>query len=264
MFFYASRIFWLLLQPLNMAILLLVLGLVLLLLRWRRSAITAIVTALVVLLVATWTSLGALALGVLEDRFAKPAPPPSEIAGVIVLGGGVEGAVNLARGGHDLNSSGDRIVEGAVLGLRYPQARIVISGGSGDLLLEGEGDAESAPRLLRALGIDAARILQEGRSRNTYENAVFSRELVQPQPGETWLLVTSAFHMPRSMALFRKAGFDVVAWPVDYRTTGEETAGLAEDNVIDTLTVTNLAIREWIGLFAYWLTGRIDSPFPAP
>jgi uncharacterized SAM-binding protein YcdF (DUF218 family) len=91
-----------------------------------------------------------------------------------------------------------------------------------------------------------------------------SRELVQPKSGEIWLLVTSAFHMPRSMALFRKAGFDVVPWPTDYKTAGNETPGLAQDNVHDSLQNTAIAIREWIGLFAYWMTGRIDTVFPAP
>ena len=88
--------------------------------------------------------------------------------------------------------------------------------------------------------------------------------MVQPGPGETWLLVTSAFHMPRSMALFRKAGFDVLPWPVDYRTAGDEGVGLFTDNAIDSLQATTLGLREWIGLIAYWLSGRIDSPFPGP
>jgi uncharacterized SAM-binding protein YcdF (DUF218 family) len=67
--------------------------------------------------------------------------------------------------------------------------------------------------------------------------------------------------MPRSMALFEKAGFAVVPWPVDYRTSGREGL-LFADNAIDSLQATTLGIREWIGLFAYWLSGRIDTPFP--
>jgi uncharacterized SAM-binding protein YcdF (DUF218 family) len=180
-----------------------------------------------------------------------------------MLGGGMEGAVNLQRGGYELNSGGDRVVETAILARRYPQARIVLSGGNGSLVLAGEGDADSAPRLLEALGVARERLVLENRSRDTFENAVFSRDLVQPREGETWLLVTSAFHMPRSVALFRKAGFAVVPWPVDYRTRGDEMPGLATDNPLDSLSATSSALREWIGLFAYWLTGRIDTPFPA-
>ena len=104
----------------------------------------------------------------------------------------------------------------------------------------------------------------ENRSRNTVENARFTRQLVAPGPSENWLLITSAFHMPRSVALFRREGFDVIAWPTDYRTTGQETIGLAQDNQIDTLQASSLAVREWIGLIAYRLTGRIDAVVPAP
>ena len=85
-----------------------------------------------------------------------------------------------------------------------------------------------------------------------------------PQPDETWLLVTSAFHMPRSMALFRKAEFPVTAWPVDYRTSGREGIAFFTDNPVDSLQTATLGIREWIGLIAYWLSGRIDEPFPSP
>src|SRR5690606_33290798 len=152
---------------------------------------------LAILLVATWTTFGALLLRPLEDRFARPDPAPAEVAGIILLGGGFEGAVNLARGGYELNDSGDRMVEAAVLARRYPDAKVIVSGGAGSLLFDGEADADSAPRLLTALGVAPERLVLENRSRNTYENAIFTRDLVRPQPGQKWLLVTSAFHMPR-------------------------------------------------------------------
>ncbi len=264
MFFYLSKIFWFFAQPINLIGILLICSLCAHLFAWRRLAFTGGLAALLVLALSAWTSLGALMLHPLEDRFARPDPAPLEVAGIIVLGGGFEGSVNLARGGYELNASGDRMVETAVLARRYPQARVVVSGGTGSLLLEGEADADSAPRLLTELGVAPERLVLENRSRNTHENAVFTRELVQPQPGEVWLLVTSAFHMPRSVALFRKAGFDVVAWPADYKTAGNETPGPAQDNLHDSLQNTAIAIREWIGLLAYWTTGRIDTVFPGP
>lgn len=264
MFYYLAKVFWLIVQPINLVGILLICSLCAHLFGRRRLALSGIVGALLVLALAAWTTLGALMLHPLEDRFTRPDPVPTEVTGIIVLGGGMEGAVNLARGGYELNASGDRFVEAAVLGRRFPQAFVVVTGGRASLLLEGEGDADSAPRLLMALGIEPDRLVLEGRSRNTYENAVFTREMVNPQPGQTWLLVTSAFHMPRSVALFRKAGFDVVPWPADYKTAGNETPGLAQDNIHDSLQNTSIAIREWIGLLAYWLTGRIDTPFPAP
>lgn len=263
MFFYLSKAFWFFIQPLNLSIFLLAVGFVALLLGWRRLARLGVGTALLILALATWTSLGAAMLSPLEDRFARPAAP-ERVDGIVVLGGGFEGAINLARGGYELNSGGDRFVETAVLARRHPEARVVVSGGSGAMMLDGEGDADTAPRLLEALGVARERLVLENRSRNTDENARFTREMVQPKPGETWLLVTSAFHMPRSMALFRKADFPVLPWPVDYRTSGREGIGVMRDNPVDSIQTTTLAVREWIGLVAYYLSGRIDEVFPGP
>lgn len=263
MFFTLSKIFWFFIQPLNLALFLMLAGFALRLLGVRRLGATAGVLGFLILAMGAWTSIGAVMLNPLEERFARPTLP-EKVDGIVVLGGGFEGAINLARGGYELNSGGDRFVETAILARRYPEARIVVTGGSGTLVLEGETDATTAPRLLEALGVARERMLLEGRSRNTYENAVFTKEMVTPQPGETWLLVTSAFHMPRSIALFRAADFAVVPWPVDYRTSGREGIGLLRDNPADSLQTATTAIREWIGLVAYRLSGRIDSVFPAP
>jgi uncharacterized SAM-binding protein YcdF (DUF218 family) len=263
MFFYLSKIFWFFIQPLNLAIFLLLAGLLAAMIGRRRLAVTGSVLAFLVLALSAWTSLGAMMLNPLEERFQRP-PLPEKVDGIVVLGGGFEGAINLVRGGYELNGGGDRMVETAILARRFPTAKVVVSGGTGELFLEGEGDATTAPRLLTALGVTPNRLILENKSRNTYENAVFTKELVTPKPGETWLLVTSAFHMPRAKALFDKAGFATVPWPVDYRTSGKEGIGLFRDNPADSLQVTTTAIREWIGLIAYWLSGRIDQPFPEP
>ena len=152
MFFYLSKIFWLLVQPVNLTGLLLLAAIVAQLMRWRHLAITASLGAFVVLGVSAWTSLGALMLHPLEDRFARPAALPETVDGILVLGGGFEGAINRVRGGYELNSGGDRFVEAAIMARRYPNAKVVISGGSGALVLEGEADADTVPRLLEALG----------------------------------------------------------------------------------------------------------------
>jgi uncharacterized SAM-binding protein YcdF (DUF218 family) len=262
MFFTLSKIFWIVAQPINLIGILVLLGIICALLKLRRTGLFFSVFGLLVLALGAWTSTGGLLLHPLEDHFARPTPAPATVAGIIVLGGGFEGAVNLARGGYELNASGDRFVETAVLARRYPEARIVVTGGPGTLVLEGESDGDTAPRLLTTLGVEQERLVLENQSRNTHENAMFTRVLVEPKPGEVWLLVTSAFHMPRSVGLFRKAGFNVMPWPADYRTSGIETIGLAQDNVADSLQNLSLAVREWIGLIAYRLSGRIDSLLP--
>ncbi len=264
MFFIASKVFWALANPLSLTALLLLAGFLLALAGYGRLTAAATGLALLILVLSGWTTLGAVLLHPLEDRFARPPDLPDRVDGIVVLGGGFEGGVNRVRGGYELNSSADRFVETAILARRYPQAKVVVSGGTGALFLKGEADAETAPRLLEALGIDGDRLVLESQSRDTYENAVYSKRLAEPQDGETWLLVTSAFHMPRSVGLFREAGFPVVPWPADYRTAGDEGFSLARDNAFDSLQNTAVAMREWIGLIAYRLTGRTKALLPAP
>jgi len=264
MFFYLSKIFWFFAQPLNFSILLMGLTFIALILAWRRTAMLTAACAFLILGLGAWTSLGAILMHPLEDRFQRPASLPERVDGIVVLGGGFEAGINLVRGGYELNSSGDRFVEAAILGARHPEAKVVVTGGTGTIILEGEADGTTAPKLLTRLGIGPERLILESQSRNTYENAVFTKEIVNAKPGETWLLVTSAFHMPRSVGLFRKAGFDVVPWPSDYRTSGRETSGIAQDNPQDSLQNTSMALREWMGLFVYWMTGRIDQLLPSP
>ena len=261
--FFLSKVFWFLIQPLNLAIFLLALSILVGWLGWRKLRGFTLVLSFLILALSAWTSLGALMLNPLEERFPRP-PLPDKVAGIIVLGGGFEGAINQARGGYDVNSGGDRFIEAAVLARRYPEAKVAVSGGTGTLVLDGEGDADTAPKLFAALGVPASRLILERESRNTYENVENLRQLVAPGPDETWLLVTSAFHMPRSVGLFRKAAFPVLPWPVDYRTSGKEGIGVMRDNPADSLQTTTMALREWIGLIAYKFVGRIDSVFPGP
>ncbi len=179
-----------------------------------------------------------------------------------MLGGAQDQAITAARGTLALTDAAERMVEGLALAYRYPEARLVFTGGSGRLF---PGDAsESAVNELFVdlMALDPARVVLEDRSRNTWENARFTRELVEPQAGETWLLVTSARHMPRSMGIFRQIGWPVVPWPVDYRT-GDDGPVL-QTEVSSRLTELDDAAREWLGLLFYRLMGRTDGLFPAP
>ena len=127
-----------------------------------------------------------------------------------------------------------------------------------------ESEAATGIRFFTDFGIAPGRILAEDRARNTEENARFSLELAKPQPGATWLLVTSAAHMPRSVGLFRKAGFDVIPWPTDYFTADAPVPSLDLGSAVENIEIMNAALREWAGLTAYYLTGKIDEWFPGP
>ena len=140
----------------------------------------------------------------------------------------------------------------------------MFSGGSGALIGDGSAEAGAAVRLLETLGISRDRVILEDRSRNTVENALFSKLIVDPKRGERWLLVTSAFHMPRAIGVFRKAGFPIEPYPVDWRTRGAEDMMRPFAVISDGLQRSDTAAHEWIGLLVYWLTNRSSELFPGP
>ncbi len=262
LFFYFSKLVWFVLQPSSLIALMLVGGLALML--WlRRWGLSLIALGALGYVIAGFSPLGHWMMMPLEDRFPRPELT-EPVDGIIVLGGSVDTLVSKGRGVSALNEAGERLTEGAALAKQFPDARLVFSGGSGEILFEGTTEAEGANRLFARLGIAPERLILEDRSRNTAENAAFTRDLVRPQPGERWLLVTSAFHMPRAVGCFRAVGFEVIAWPVDYRTAGGEDIWRFFPRASEGLRRVDLAAKEWAGLLAYHVTGRTSTLFPAP
>lgn len=260
--FLLSKLLWWPLRPGTAAILLALLGLVLLWRgrRWGRwPALLGIgfFALLALLPMGQWVQLP------LEDRFPRPGAEPPRIDGIVVLGGAVEQRLTEARGLPALNGAAERMTEPVALLRRHPEARLVFTGGSAGLLPGALSEADVARQLWRDLGVPPDRMAFETESRNTHENAVNTRRLAQPKPGEIWLLVTSASHMPRSMGVFRKAGWQVVPWPVNYRT-GHSAAVQFETSFPVRLQEFEWGTREWIGLVAYRLMGRTDALFPGP
>ena len=240
------------------------LGLLLLVLGRRRPGVRLLAGAVVTLVLLGFLPVGTLMLRPLEDRFAQAAPEGLRPDGIVVLGGAIDQVIGAARGQVTISDSATRITAGAALARRYPKARLVYTGGSNAIVSAIGGEAEDARRLWVALGIDPGRITIEDQSRNTDENARFVRDVLRPVPGQTWILVTSAYHMPRSVGLFRTAGFPVVPYPVDYRTTGTWRDALPNLQLSAGLARLDFVTREWIGLVAYRLSGRIDDVFPGP
>jgi uncharacterized SAM-binding protein YcdF (DUF218 family) len=157
-----------------------------------------------------------------------------------------------------------RLVEAAALAHRYPNARVIFSGGSANLISADAREADYAAAMFESLGVSRERLAMERRSRNTQENAEFARAMISPGPGERWLLITSAFHMPRSVGVFRKAGFPIEPFPVDWRIGGRSDLFNFSVSALEGLGRIDTAIREWIGLTAYWATGKTSELFPGP
>lgn len=230
------------------------------LMRWRGRVMAARVASglgLVALVALTCLPLGDMLLRPLEDTYPV-APNLARVDGIIVLGGAEQAGLARDRGQPQVNEAAERFIEGAALALAHPNAKLLFTGGSGALADLGRANlpqAAMAQRLFTSLGIAPGRILLEGRSRNTAENARNSLQLVAPQPEEVWVLVTSAWHMPRAMRSFEAAGWpNVVAWPVDFRS-GSFRGGLGWD-LSRNLRLFNVAIKEAVGSIVYRLTGR--------
>jgi uncharacterized SAM-binding protein YcdF (DUF218 family) len=264
MFFTASKILGFFAIPSNLVTAFGLAGILLLPTRFFRVGRWLIVASLIVLAVLGYSPIGNLLIMPLEQRFPPWDAGRGAPDGIVVLGGSISPDLSTTRNDVALNEAAERMTALVELARRYPHARIVFSGGSPALFFSEAPEAEFAVRLLQSLGIPRERILVEEQSRNTVENAVFSKLIAQPKPGERWLLVTSAYHMPRSMGVFRTADFAVEAYPVDWRTRGTADAWRPFPTLSEGLRRTDTAVREWIGLAAYWLTGRSSELFPRP
>lgn len=262
MVFILSKLFWYLASPGNLLALLAVTGGIRLAATRRRRGLALVFVgglgflAIAVLPVSTW------AIAPLENRFPQPTLP-QRVDGIIVLGGAVEPRISAAHGVPAVNNAAERLLTAAVLARRYPTARIVLSGGEATIVPEGFHEANVMREVLVRQGIAPERLEVEGTSRNTYENAVDSYRLAQPKPGHVWVLITSGWHMPRAVGCFRKIGWPVIPYPVDYRAA-DPSDFVTTFLLFEELPPLTLAMKEWVGLVAYRVLGRTDALFPAP
>jgi uncharacterized SAM-binding protein YcdF (DUF218 family) len=264
MFFIVSKLAGFFALPSNLLIVLAFIGIVLMGTRFARCGRRITVAAVLLLAVAGLSPLGNALLWPLEQRFPPWTPGASEPTGIVVLGGAIDPRLSAERGTPELNEAAERMTVMADLARRFPNARIVFTGGSGRLFGNRPKEAQFALTLLQSFGIDAGRIELESASRNTFENAILTKAMVRPQPGQRWLLVTSAFHMPRAVGCFRRAGFPVAPYPVDFQTGSAADLLRPLEALSAGLGRTDIAMREWTGLLMYWMTGRTSALFPGP
>jgi uncharacterized SAM-binding protein YcdF (DUF218 family) len=229
---------------------------------WQRLGQWLTTVASVTLFIAAVGPLSTLITKPLELRF----PPsnqmsPSSFTGIVVLGGAFDQDLTAAWSQPQLNNHAERLIAFVALAQKYPNLQLIFSGGSPGF--SGQTEADTARDLFASLGLNPNRILFENRSLNTCENAIYTAQLVRPTRQQTWMLVTSAMDMPRAIGAFRKAGFRVLAYPVDYTTSGTIAFAL-EPSVVGNLGRLDHAAHEWLGLLAYHFLGCTDSLFPRP
>ena len=262
-----SKLFWLVAEPSSLLLTMLLAGTVLLWTPWFRFGRIVVALTALATLANAMLPIGQWALKPIEDRFPPLVNLPPRVDGIIVLGGVVDDYVIGKRGlPRSLAAAGSPRLDAFLeLARRYPMARHVFTGGSIELINERDTEADVVRRIFARLGLDTTRIIFEDRSRNTWENAIFSHELIKPQPEELWILITSARHMPRAMGTFRQAGWmNVLAFPIDYATGENEPAIQPVFGLGANLQILGEAIREYIGLAVYYYLGRTTELFPGP
>jgi uncharacterized SAM-binding protein YcdF (DUF218 family) len=264
LFFVVSKTLGIAALPVNLLVELGIVSLILTATRFAALGRKLAATTLILLALAAFSPLGNLLLYPLESRFPPWDPSRGAPDGIIVLGGSIDVDLSEAHNTPVVGHAADRILAPLELARRYPNARIVFTGGSSNLISTSAKEADYFAPILENLGLPKERLIIERESRNTYENAIYTKQLVAPKPGERWLLVTSAFHMPRSMGIFRRAGFSVEAYPVDWRTGGREDLFSFIRMGVEGLSRTDVAMREWIGLLVYRASGRTSELLPGP
>jgi uncharacterized SAM-binding protein YcdF (DUF218 family) len=263
-FHVVSKLISFLIQPSNLALIVIAAGFIIEPHR-RRAGQWLIAAGFGWIVLAGFLPIGSAAILPLEDRFASHELrlPEGDIAGIIILGGFEDGQITVERGGLALNDAAERLTEGLRAARSLPNAKLIFTGGNGSLF-DGEDAGTAVRDYLVDAGIASSRITIETASRDTYENALFTRDLIHPKPDERWLLVTSAFHMPRAVGVFRALGFNVVPYPVDFRTRGAANFLRLNGSFAAGLQLTDLAVKEWLGLAVYRLMGPSAELFPGP
>lgn len=264
MFFILSKTLGTMMQPTNFLIVLGLVATCLLVTRWARLGRGLLAMAIVLLAVCGFSPLANYLIYPLESRFPPWDASKGAPDGIVVLGGPINTDTSAAHDTPITGVAADRLFAAAALARQYPNARVLFTGGSANVFSTDAKEGDYAVRILTSLGVPKDRLFIERQSRNTYENVIFSKQMMAPKPGERWLLVTSAYHMPRSVGLFRKAGWPVEPYPVDWRVGGPGDLFSFEGVAIYGLSRTDTAVREWMGLLAYWLRGRTDQLLPGP
>lgn len=261
LFFYASKIFWLIAQPDHFLLLMLVLGLLL----WRSViGVTLVWSSVFVLLIVSFFSVANYLLEPLEQRFPQPVLSELEgpISGIVILGGAENASLTAKYGSPQFSDAAERMMVIPKLDRAFPNTAIIFSGGSSAILNNQFLGGDVAKMWLSDLDLSSPVIIDKS-ARNTFENAIYTREIILDRTDDNmgrWILVTSAFHMPRAVGVFREVGLNVVPYPVDFRVSGTNLRINLNANMAD----LNTAVREWIGLVAYYLSEKTSELLPAP
>lgn len=262
LFFWASKLVWALISPDSLLLILWLGGFAALLVGATRYAKVLLGLASAFALIVALLPMGDWLLSPLESRFPPIERLPENVDGIIVLGGSLNTLTSESWQQFQTNDAAERLWAFTSLARQFPDAQLLFSGGSGVLTGQGSKEADYLPALFKEAGLSERALTLEAQSRNTYENVVLSKALVAPQPGQRWILITSAAHMPRAVGIFCAQQWPVLPYPVDYRSDPQRL-GRVEFRFAEHLQDLRDASHEWVGLLAYFITGKTARLLPS-
>lgn len=261
LFFYISKLIWLLVSPDSLLLILIITTLILLYIGKQQLAKILLTFTSSLLLLIAFIPIGEWLLYPLESRFQTNPTLPKNIEGIIVLSGAEDTVRSSLWNQVELGGAAERDLMFISLARQYPKAKLIFTGGTGSLTQQKYKAADVAKILFQQQGLDVNKIIFERESRNTYENVIFSKKIIKPMQNKNWILITTSWHMPRSVGIFCKAEWPVIPYPVDHSTKKGNLLRI-DFNVLGNLNSLKIAIKEWLGLFAYYLSGKSTSLLP--
>lgn len=261
LFFFTSKLVWLFASPDSLLLILILVTLIFLYIGKQKIARTLLTIISGFLIVIAFFPVGEWLLFPLEYRFQTNPQLPDKVDGIIVLSGAEAAELSHLWDQVELGGAAERDLMFLTLARQYPQAKLVFTGGTGSLLKQEYKAADIAEKLFDDLGFDTKRIIFERESRNTYENVIYSKKIIKPEKNNKWILITTSWHMPRSVGIFCKADWPVTPYPVDHQTKKGNIFRIDFD-LSKNLVTLKTAIKEWLGLFAYYLSGKTTAFLP--
>jgi uncharacterized SAM-binding protein YcdF (DUF218 family) len=263
LFYYLSKLLWNIASPAGLISIAALTALIAQV--FNRTALfdRLVKTLLFFIVLLTFIPVGNIMMHTLETRFPTNPVLPKKLDGIIVLGGALNPGMTQHWNQLETNQYNERLLYFAWLAKEYPKASLIFTGGNASMDRGKPTEANSLSAFLNLYNIKADRILFEDQSRTTYENALYSSKLILENKIEgKWLLITSAFHMPRAIGAFCAQAIDAISFPVDHQTNSGRLLPGFQFDFLGNLQILSQAIHEWLGLLAYFLTSKTHQIIP--
>ncbi len=258
MSFYLSKILLFFINPLHIILFFIFSGVIINIIFKNTFHKLFYLIAFIIFFIVAVLPTGDLLYFQLEKKFHNPIVLPSQINGILILSGATNPQLSYVHNKIHLNGSVERLIESIILIQRYPEAKIIFSGGSGSSFDQELTHADVARKFFNQLNIDTNKIIFESKSRNTYENIIYSKKIAEPKSEDNWIIVTSASHMIRATNIGKKLGWHFFPYAVDFQTSKKITR-LPSLNFLGNMSRFNASSHEWIGLISYYIMGRTSK-----